>query len=68
MLENNLNETEKEIGVYLIDGLSTKEIANKLRMPASKVKMHIKNIRVLLNAENVYQVGALLYRLFGGAY
>lgn len=45
----NLTDRQKELLIHMADGLSNKEIADKLFISESTVKYHIKNIYAILN-------------------
>ena len=64
MLNHNLTNREKEIGAFLISGMSIKEISNKLRISIHTAQMYLRNIKIRLHGRNSYQVGFLLEKLF----
>ena len=46
MLNHNLTDREKEIGACLIDGMSIKDISNKLKISKYTIEIHRRNINL----------------------
>lgn len=54
--ENELSEREKEVLICLVEGLSNKEIANKLFISDKTVKIHVSKIYKKLDVKSRSQV------------
>lgn len=54
--DNSLTEREKEVLLCLVEGMSNKEIANKLFISDKTVKVHVSKIFKKLNAKSRTQV------------
>lgn len=62
ILIEELNENEKEILPYLVQGLSSKEIAEIIHMSHHTVKLYVSNIIKKTKARNRVNAVAILVR------
>lgn len=61
-LINNLTEREKEITKLILDGLTNKEIANRLSISEQTVKSHLRSIFKKFNVSSRCQLISLLLK------
>jgi DNA-binding CsgD family transcriptional regulator len=52
----NLSKREREILQYLMKGMDTKDIAEKLFISYDTVKRHIQNLKEKCNVKNIVQL------------
>ena len=62
-LDYNLTAREKEIGAYLLNGMSSKIIAHKLGLSIHTIELYRKQIKLRLGCKNACQLGSLLTQL-----
>lgn len=64
MINNCLTVREKEVGIYLISGMTAKKISRQLGISIHTVEGYQRKIKRKLEARTPYEVGYLLAKSF----
>jgi DNA-binding CsgD family transcriptional regulator len=64
MINEYLTTREKEVGIYLISGMTAKKISRQLGISIHTIEGYQRKIKRKLKAKTPYEVGYLLGRSF----